>query len=445
MWLGLHLARYLVAPIDNMVQVSEKIRAGNYDTHVDENARLGEFNILARSFNRMVDQIRNQQGELLEANREMDDRRRFTEAVLADVSSGVLSIDSAGKIALANKTACDLLQIEIDELTDSSLKDIMPNVASAMEDKGIWSNGTFFDLDIPYVGKKGKKLNLIVKVVAERSSGKDGGVIITFDDISALKAAQKKAAWSDVARRIAHEIKNPLTPIQLSAERIKRRFSEYIPDEDRDVFEKCIQTISKHVEDIGHMVAEFSSFARMPQPVLRKDNIKSLINEITVMQNEAYPKVTFKSYGLLNDKGAVHLLFDTQQIRQAITNLIQNAVDSLEEGKTRNAVITLSLYKLENEGLALLVQDNGVGFPSDTTIESLTDPYVTRKAKGTGLGLAIVKKIMEDHGGELILGEKEWMNDIKEFRDKKLSGAVVALHFPLKDNILSNDNDSEAA
>lgn len=443
-WLGLNLARYLIIPIENMVEASEKIRAGDFSTHVKEKTRLEEFNILAKSFNRMVGQIQKQQTELMVANREMDERRRFTEAVLADVSSGVFSVDNKGIITLSNKAACDLLQMESEVLTGAVLNDIMPSLRVSIEDKNLWNKNTL-DVDIPYTGQKGKKLDLIVKVVAEKEKALSGSMIVTFDDISALKSAQKKAAWSDVARRIAHEIKNPLTPIQLSAERIHKRFAKYVPDEEKDVFEKCISTIGKHVEDIGHMVTEFSDFARMPQPILKRSNIKTLINEVAIMQGEAYPNIVFKRLGLLKENNVLRVVFDTQQVRQAVLNLVQNAVDSLVESKVKNPEIYLCLTLREPNQVVLVVGDNGLGFPEDTAMDNLTDPYVTRKAKGTGLGLAIVKKIMEDHGGELILGKKKWMSENRDIPEAGDAGAIVALHFPLQDNTLSNNNDSEAA
>jgi len=429
-WLGLNLARSLVRPIERLVIASEQVRAGDLNVYVDEKTGLNEFDLLARSFNRMTGQIQSQHKDLIQANRQMDERRRFTETVLSGVSSGVLSLDKEYKILLTNAAAAQLLERTEKELMGQYLEKLVPALKNILEDASkskIPTLGT----DIPYIGPHGKKLDLLVKIVPE--VGKDGDVsyVITFDDISALKSAQRKAAWSDVARRIAHEIKNPLTPIQLSAERIKRRFSDNIPEEHREVFEKCIQTIGKHVEDINHMVTEFSAFARMPQPSLKLENIKTVIRDVIILQSEAHENVSFHQGGYLGNTTAVKVLSDTGLLRQALTNLVQNAIDAMDNSARKELYIWL--IERENEAV-LVIADTGKGFPEDVETERLTDPYVTHKEKGTGLGLAIVKKIMEEHNGSLRLGRQKWMGrDLDEWEESKY-GAVVALHFPLDNN-----------
>ena len=438
-WVGLSLASYLIKPVTNLLKASEKIRAGDLNTHVDENTGFDEFNILATSFNRMIGQIKKQRTELLNANREMDERRQYTEAVLRDVTSGVISVDDDGVVTLANRAAARLLGFTNERVLGTRISAIMPEIIPLIDDKTLWVGNTL-DTNIPYKTQKGERLDLIIKIVSENDDVENeniGGFIITFDDISVLKSAQRKAAWSDVARRIAHEIKNPLTPIQLSAERINRRFAEFIPEDHRDVFEKCIQTIGKHVEDIGRMVAEFSSFARMPEAIIKPENINVILSEVLVMQGEANHEVAFNKLGGLKGKSKFLVNCDAQQMRQVITNIIQNAVESLQDNKADKI---LNIWACARKGRTFLVfQDNGPGFPESVELSTLTDPYVTHKPKGTGLGLAIVKKIMDDHGGQLILGSKKWMaTELEDFMAEDKAGATVALSFPNTDNELSN-------
>ncbi|MGE4314150.1 MAG: ATP-binding protein [Pseudobdellovibrionaceae bacterium] len=432
LWFGFTLARKLVRPIDRLLSASEQIRAGDLSSRVNENTGLEEFDILVRSFNRMTQQLSEQREGLVTANREMDERRKFTETVLTGVSSGVLSTDREGHILLANPAALRLLDYTHEELTSRPLQEIVPAFAPMLNEIRETSM-SITSSDVSYMNRKGRRYDLTVKIAPEDSIKGHEGFIITFDDISALKSAQRKAAWSDVARRIAHEIKNPLTPIQLSAERIKRRFSDAIPEDEREVFEKCIQTIGKHVEDIGHMVAEFSAFARMPMPVLHQENFKTILNELIILQTEAHPHVTFIKHGDLKNNARIPLKCDAQQLRQVLTNLMQNAMDAMEEAleEERKAAPELHFWATggENGPFKLVIADNGPGFPEGVDPETLTDPYVTHKAKGTGLGLAIVKKIMEDHGGNLHLGAEDWMKELPEWPAQCIGG-VVALTFP---------------
>jgi two-component system nitrogen regulation sensor histidine kinase NtrY len=250
------------------------------------------------------------------------------------------------------------------------------------------------------------------------------GAILTFDDITELQSAQRKAAWADVARRIAHEIKNPLTPIQLSAERLKRKYLKQITD-DPETFSQCTDTIIKQVEDIGRMVSEFSSFARMPEPIIKSENLSRHVQEALFLYKQAHRDIAF---AYKETSGDIFAQFDSQQIRQALTNLIQNAVDSLEAGAQQPGVkrkINVYVGTYGKDEAVVAVSDNGPGLPKNANPESLTEPYVTHKPKGTGLGLAIVKKIMEDHKGRLVLGTQDWMKKLEGWED--FGGATVAL------------------
>jgi two-component system nitrogen regulation sensor histidine kinase NtrY len=422
-WFGLILARQLVSPISTLIMTADRVRAGDFSARVPEEKTLQEFDYLAQSFNRMTRQIQEQQNELIKANRQLDRRRHFTETVLAGVSSGVVGLDKFGKVNVFNNSASVLLGLRKEEFLDLELVKIIPEISDllglvhAKPSKNIQSEILFI--------RNGERKTLLVRMAIELIDDQETGIIVTFDDITELQSAQRKAAWADVARRIAHEIKNPLTPIQLSAERLKKRYLKQIHD-DPETFVKCTETIIKHVEDIGRMVNEFSSFARMPEPVLKIENVNEVIKDSLVLYRQAHPHIKMSLRGF--DAPPSYANMDSGQIGQALSNLIQNAVDSIQsEGENAAGEIDIHLG-LYNENVFLAVTDSGQGFPKDQQVNSLTEPYVTHKRKGTGLGLAIVKKIMEDHGGRVILGSPEWYD---HDRDKKsISGATVVLLWP---------------
>jgi two-component system nitrogen regulation sensor histidine kinase NtrY len=254
------------------------------------------------------------------------------------------------------------------------------------------------------IGPPSRRRTLLVRIGTDLRGGRPDGYVVTFDDITELQSAQRKAAWADVARRIAHEIKNPLTPIQLSAERLKRRFSKEITS-DPDTFVQCADTIVRHVGDIGRMVDEFSAFARMPQPVLRPEDAGRIAREALVLQRSARPEIVWTTD--IPERGPMTIC-DRRLVGQALTNLLQNAADAVamrprSPGQPAGH-IGLSVHAADGR-VTLQIRDDGVGLPN-TDRESLTEPYVTHKPKGTGLGLAIVKKIMEDHGGSLALDDR---------------------------------------
>lgn len=416
-WSGLILARQLVTPISQLIAVADRVRSGDLTSRAQENASMEEFDFLAKSFNRMTAQIQQQRDELIEANRQLDSRRKLTETVLAGVSSGVLGVDNSGTINLANTSASHLLEKEIGQITGKKLTDILPELKDAIS-KARERAGKITQAEIEVISESQTKHIFLFRVTTEEQGSTDKSMIITFDDITELVSAQRKAAWSDVARRIAHEIKNPLTPIQLSAERLRRKYLAQIT-KDQDIFEDCTDTIIRHVGDIGRMVDEFSSFARMPDPVLREESLKDIAKGIVVLSQQAHRDISF-DLSIIQSAADTLLALDAQQIRQALTNLIRNAVDSVHakygpEDKTGKIHILIGRHG--SDELFLAVTDNGQGFPKGENTLKLTEPYVTHKKKGTGLGLAIVKKIMEDHNGQIILGSPEWLKSSKGWED----------------------------
>ncbi len=432
-WFGLSLAKQLVSPISSLINVADRVRAGDLTATIPEEETFEEFDYLAKSFNRMTKQIYEQQTALIDANRQLDQRRRFTETVLAGVSSGVLVVNEVGNVTLANNSAIQLLEHAEQDLLKSNITEIIPELQNILDLAHSQPNKvTSAEISITQKNSASKR-TFLIRVAIELVKEQDTGAIVTFDDITELQSAQRKAAWADVARRIAHEIKNPLTPIHLSAERLRRKYLSQIT-EGRETFEQCTDTIIRHVEDIGHMVNEFSSFGRMPEPKIKSEDLGRLVRDSLVLQRQAHPDIKFKLSGIKKDTFFSPL--DTQQIRQAITNIVQNSVDSIhgrmqkETAKNKAThYIDVTVAKHGSDHVAIIIADSGLGLPQDETPESLTEPYVTHKPKGTGLGLAIVKKIMEDHGGELILDEPDWLSSVSAWKDRK--GATVILTLPL--------------
>lgn len=426
MWFGLVLARQLANPITNMITAADRVRAGDLTARVRAEDAIDEFEVLARAFNRMTVQIQEQRDELITANRQLDQRRRFTETVLAGVSSGVVGLDRDGKITLANSAAAEFLQSDTRSLLGRVLTDMVPDLKPMLDQAQTKTNAKTARMtqgEIPFQPKEGAKHTLLVRIAIELIGEQDMGAVLTFDDITELQSAQRKAAWADVARRIAHEIKNPLTPIQLSAERLKRKYLKQIHD-DPQTFEQCTDTIIHHVGDIGRMVNEFSSFARMPEAVMKNENLATIIRDITVFQNQANPDVTLTLHGMVDGTAPIFANVDAQQVRQALTNVTQNAID-VGAKKIRVMVMT----DPSGDNIVIAVHDNGPGLPKGVDPERLMEPYVTHREKGTGLGLAIVKKIMDDHKGRIAMGAPEWVKTHHDWVD--LGGATSVLMFPL--------------
>jgi two-component system nitrogen regulation sensor histidine kinase NtrY len=416
---GLAMATRLAQPIMSLIDAADRVRQGNLRVRVREVATNDEVAVLSRAFNRMTAQIETQQQSLMDANRELDERRRFTETVLAGVSAGVVALDRDGLIELGNRSASDLLGESLDDWVGRPVTQLIPDLKTLMEQIAARPDRAA-QTELRY-DRAGRSLTLLVRLGAERDAeGTVLGYVLTFDDITELQQAQRTAAWADVARRIAHEIKNPLTPIQLSAERLKRRYLRQLTD-DRETFVQCTDTIVRHVGDIGQMVDEFSAFARMPAPTMKMETLNQIVGQAVVLQRTAYPHITFSTD--VPDH-PVRLACDARQVSQALTNLLKNAVEGIDgrlekekdQGDTQPGSITA---RLEDgaELVVIVIEDNGKGLPGGDR-SRLTEPYVTTRAKGTGLGLAIVRKILEDHRGEVRLG------------DRAGGGARVELVFP---------------
>ena len=413
-WVGINFANAIILPLGAVIQVAEQVRSGNLASRVPFVKTNDEIAQLGVSFNRMLEEVARNREELVEANRQIDKRREFTEAVLAGVSSGVIGIDENKFITLPNLSALEMLGLTRAETIGRKLVDIVPELEHLLEnaDKpGRRNKEQNVEID-----RNGVKRNLLVRVTTETVARRIVGYVVTFEDESDLLDAQRKAAWSDVARRIAHEIKNPLTPIQLAAERLG---AKYTPEDERgrQAFSTYIDTIIRQVDDIGRLVNEFSSFARMPAPQMAPhDLVKMVRGQIKLFEAaEKDIKFTLENKG----KSRLSLTCDDGMIRQVITNLVQNAVDALHEGRVKKGQIHVEISG-GADNITLTVRDNGPGLPLDDH-RDLTAPYITNREKGTGLGLAIVRKIVEDHYGSLILA-----NGSKG----KFPGAEITITFP---------------
>ena len=418
-WVGLSFATHLTRPIGNLIAAAERVRAGDLGARVEAQSAPDEIGSLSHAFNRMTGELESQRHKLLEANRQLDYRNRFIEAVLGGVSAGVIGLDKSGTITLPNRSACELLSMASADLRGKPLAQAVPEMAELL--KVVQRRPKrLAERTIILERADGEARRLLVRIAAELDQKQVIGFVVTFDDITELLSAQRKAAWADIARRIAHEIKNPLTPIQLSAERLQRKYLGEIKS-DPETFRACTDIIVRHVGDIGRMVDEFSSFARMPAPIMEEQEIGALIDQAVFLQKDAHPEITF---GVERPDHDIVMACDREQIGRALTNLLQNAADAIgarAKGDVALAPgeVTVRLID-EAEYRGIEIEDNGCGLPRGNR-HRLTEPYVTSREEGTGLGLAIVKKIMEDHGGDLRL------------MDRPGGGARVRLDFPVAD------------
>ncbi len=420
-WVGLSLAYFLVQPVRQLITAAESVRQGDLGVSVKDIPEDHELGHLADAFNRMIAQVYFQRKELISKNEELEHRQQFIESVLSGVSAGIIGMNAHHKIDLINQRALELLRGKNhNDERPKNLSDISQEILSLV---GKVTSFSPYSEQIT-IERDGRSRILQVCIVPETkltrpNSSKLQGYVVTFDDITSLVSAQRKAAWSDVARRIAHEIKNPLTPIQLSAERLKRRYFKEI-QADPETFIGCIDTIIRQVSHIGKLVSEFSSFARMPEPDLKPEDLGEICRQAIFLQQEAHKDVAFD---VKIPPTPITFLCDAQQISQVLTNLLQNALDALEdEGNSvqndlrkENKILYVTLTQ-KNHEIALVIADNGPGFPLQNR-ERLLEPYVTTRSKGTGLGLAIVVKIVEDHGGTL------------ELTNSPVGGAVVIIRF----------------
>jgi two-component system, NtrC family, nitrogen regulation sensor histidine kinase NtrY len=420
---ALWAANRIVTPIGRLAGAAERVSEGDLTVRVQVGKDDEEIGSLSETFNRMTSQLEAQRKELTDANVQLDSRRRFTEAMLAGVSAGVVGLDGEGRVTLINRIAARLLDVVSEETEGCHYTESMPELAGlirrAMQDPLARSAG---EVDIR---RAGALRHLNVQVSSE-AGGKQHGFVVTFDDITDLVSAQRTAAWADVARRIAHEIKNPLTPIQLSAERLKRKYASEVRT-DPDIFTQCTDTIIRQVGDIGRMVDEFSSFARMPAPVLRDEEAQELVRHAVFLQRVAHPQIAFE---VTMPTAPVIFECDGRLVSQALTNVLKNAVESIAVRMSTDPAPGRIAIDVSVKGarLSIAIRDNGVGLPAEHR-HRLTEPYVTTRAKGTGLGLAIVRKILDDHGGELAL------EDAIHPASGEPAGAVIRMVFPLHQQV----------
>ncbi len=431
---GLGIANRLTRPIGRLVLAAERVRAGDLSVRVDERDAEDELGLLSRAFNRMTRQLEEQRREVVEANRQIEDRRRFTEAVLAGVSAGVIGLDAAGRINLPNRSAAALLDKRVENMVGRHIDTFVPGIGELIDRARMRPHGVVEE-QLSIDGSGGSR-SLLVRIAAEPGHENPiNGFVVTFDDVTELLSAQRKAAWADVARRIAHEIKNPLTPIQLAAERLHRKYLPQIKN-DPKTFEQCTETIVRQVADIGRMVDEFSSFARMPDPDMAPADLRKVCRDAFALQHHARGDIRFE---IDLPSVAVTLDCDVRLIRQAITNLLQNAVDAIEGREAGANPLPMGSIKLtlvapdsaSRDRAAIIIDDNGKGLPQGERAR-LMEPYVTTRTKGTGLGLAIVKKIMEDHGGDLVLEDRiETDLECGTETAEAITGTRVTLVFPV--------------
>lgn len=395
-WIGFNFANKLVAPIRRLIGAANAVSEGNLYVRVPVRQAEGDLAHLGETFNRMTQELRTQRDDLVRARDVIDTRRRFTEAVLAGASAGVIGIDGLGGVRILNRSAERLIGRTEDEALGKQLDEVFPELSPIM----LAAKTGARTQDQVTISRSGRERNLSVRVTGEQSGETDHGYVITLDDITELVAAQRTSAWADIARRIAHEIKNPLTPIQLSAERLRRKYGKVIV-EDRAIFEQCTDTIIRQVDDIRRMVDEFSKFARMPKPVIVGEDVADTVRQAVFLMRVGNAEIDIEAEIAESPMPAQ---FDRRLISQGLTNLIKNATEAIaavppdELGKGSIRVFAAR----EGDNIVIDVVDNGIGLPKENR-SRLVEPYVTTREKGTGLGLAIVGRIVEEHGGSIEL------------------------------------------
>ena len=397
-WFGLNFSNRLVAPIRRLIHATDQVATGNFYVQVPVRRNEGDLAHLGETFNKMTSELRRQHDGLTAASDLIDRRRRFMEAVLSGVSAAVIGIDAHGQITIANPSAEALLDAKRQDLLGQPIVAVLPEIAQLIDEARL-GRLRLAQQQIP-ISRLGRDRTLNIRVTSEQARGEDKGFIVTLDDITDLVTAQRSSAWADVARRIAHEIKNPLTPIQLSAERIRRKYGKLITT-DREIFDQCTNTIVRQVDDIKRMVDEFSSFARMPKPAIGAEDIVDTVRQIVFMMRIAHPEITIADEV---PERQIAARFDRRLLSQAVTNIVKNATEAIAavpEAERGEALIRVSVRSEAGE-VVVDVADTGKGFPTEGR-QRLLEPYMTTREGGTGLGLAIVGKILEDHGGKIEL------------------------------------------
>jgi two-component system nitrogen regulation sensor histidine kinase NtrY len=417
-WLGLSFADSLVAPIRRLIAATDEVASGNLHVQVAVRKSEGDLGHLSETFNKMTSELSLQQHRLIAASKLIDERRLFTEAVLSGVPVAVVGVGRKGEITALNPSAEKLVPQSgetAERITGQSIVAVLPEIETLLTEARS-SQSRLVQGQIS-LSRDGLDRLFNVSITSEPSDRADKSYVVTLDDITDLVTAQRTAAWADVARRIAHEIKNPLTPIQLSAERLKRKYGRLI-EQDRDIFDQCTDTIIRQVDDIKRMVDEFSSFARMPRARLESGNLSECVRQVLFLMRVAHPDIVFEDK---TPDDPVRVPFDRRLFSQALTNIVKNATEGIaahtaEPGFQGHISVAVAVA---GRVVSLDVIDNGMGFPKENR-QRLLEPYMTTRADGTGLGLPIVAKILADHGGGL------------ELRDAPAGrGAWVRMFFPL--------------
>ncbi len=414
--IGLNLANKLIKPISSLIKGAEEVGGGNLDYKIPKdvfsNINVNEIKRLVQAFNLMISDLKSNRVDLEHANDQLDKRRKFSESVLSGVYSGVIGLDKDLKINLPNVTATELLNISINEDYGKSILDIVPEFKNLVENV-LKSKKNVVEDKIQIV-RNDKVLNLITRLVIQKSDNIVLGYVLTFDDITSLIAAQKMGAWSDIARRIAHEIKNPLTPIRLGSERLINRLNSN-KKIDKKLFVESLMMITRQVDDIHHLVNEFSSFARMPSPKLKQINVNKVIYDYIKPMVTSFDNITIEIDNIIDN---AFIMADEKQIRQAFSNLVKNSYENFNLNNVINGKISIE-FDIEDELAVIVINDNGTGI-EQSLISKITEPYYTTKVGNSGLGLAITKKIIDDHNGSML---------IKPL--KKSKGTSVVFKFPL--------------
>lgn len=424
-WMAMSAAESIAVPVARLVQAADRVADGDLSARVITTQQSEDIAVLSRAFNRMTSDLQSQQLALKSAGEEAEARRRFIETVLSEISAGIIGLDPEYKISAINRKAAQFLGVMVDEALGKAVLSLVPEIApTLLEGNALRAEEQELDLTR---NSETRRLRVRLSIL------ETGGAVLTFDDLTRLVNAQRNAAWKDVARRIAHEIKNPLTPIQLSAERIVKKYRSQI-DTDLDTFDRCTDTIIRQVGDIGRMVDEFASFARMPSPIFSEENIVELIRSAVFAQRVGNPEIKID---LIEGPVPIMAVCDGRMISQALGNVLKNGGEAImakclkEQRKIQDLDGALRVeWELLDDFIKIHIEDNGIGLPEKDR-SRLVEPYVTTREKGTGLGLAIVTRILEEHNGEFLLSDA-----------KTLTGARVSIKLPIRVPLIVQNHDN---
>jgi two-component system nitrogen regulation sensor histidine kinase NtrY len=421
-WGALWFAELIARPVGRLASAAKRVGAGDFDVRVREDGGDDEIAFLGTAFNRMTEQVKEQRDELIEANTATERRRRLFDSILSSVTAGVIGLDADGNVVVVNNTAVELLGVDPEYSTGQPIGDVAPDLTKVFDD---FKRST----DDPFVAEievssDTRSERLLVQIASRGIDGEIEGYVVTFDDITQLVAAQRMAAWGDVARRIAHEIKNPLTPIQLSAQRLRQKIGPLLGD-DREMLDQYADVISRQTEDLRRIVDEFSKFARMPAPEIKSNDLGPVLKNAILLAETGNPNITYETS---IPPGEIAFKFDSTMMSQVFNNILKNAAEATESyiektGSTDFKPTIKVSVEFEKNNLVISIADNGIGLPEKRS--NLFEPYVTHRKEGTGLGLSIVKKIVEEHSGKLFL------DDAPVFDGCDHSGALVQMKYPV--------------